>query len=52
LVEPATYQEAATHPEWQHAMAEEIAALSILAPRILFLYHFMSLLSLASGCTR
>ena len=27
LAEPATYREATVHQEWQHAMAEEIAAL-------------------------
>ena len=27
LAEPETYQEATVHQEWQHAMAEEIAAL-------------------------
>jgi hypothetical protein len=27
LAEPTTYWEAAAHPEWQHAMAKEIAAL-------------------------
>jgi len=27
LVEPTTYREAAAHPDWQHAMSEEIAAL-------------------------
>jgi hypothetical protein len=27
LAEPKTYREAAAHQEWQHAMAEEIAAL-------------------------
>ena len=27
VIEPSTYREAATHPEWQHAMVEEIAAL-------------------------
>jgi hypothetical protein len=27
LAEPMTYREAAAHQEWQHAMAEEIAAL-------------------------
>ena len=27
LVEPATYREAVVHPDWQHAMAEEIASL-------------------------
>ena len=27
LVEPTTYREATIHPDWQHAMSEEIAAL-------------------------
>ena len=27
LVEPTTYREAAAHPDWQHAVSEEIAAL-------------------------
>jgi hypothetical protein len=27
LSEPASYRDAILHPEWQHAMAEEIAAL-------------------------
>jgi hypothetical protein len=27
LAEPATYREVAAHQEWQHAIAEEIAAL-------------------------
>jgi hypothetical protein len=49
LSEPASYRDAILHPKWQHAMAEEIAALSGLTRGILCPVPHMFVQSLVSG---